>query len=89
MASPRLPEPFQRISDIHFYHYKDERPEIDEAQVPRRHALGEAAYNATFGQGAAMDEDKVTDYALCEFRRLARAGGHDAQTLESRQAWRG
>ena len=33
-------------------------------------ALGEAAYSAALGRGAAMDENEVADYALGEFRRL-------------------
>jgi predicted ATPase/transcriptional regulator with XRE-family HTH domain len=51
--------------------YPDERLGIDEAQVTARRALGEAAYSAAFGRGGAMDDDKVADYALGEFRRVA------------------
>jgi predicted ATPase len=50
---------------------EDERLEIDEAQVPARHALGQAAYNTALRRGAAMDDHEVADYALGEFRRLA------------------
>ena len=49
----------------------DEQMEIDEAQSLARYALGEAAYDAAFGRGAAMEDDEVVDYALREFRRLA------------------
>jgi predicted ATPase/transcriptional regulator with XRE-family HTH domain len=51
--------------------YQYERLGIDEAQIPARRALGEAAYSTAFRRGAAMDDDEVTDYALREFRRLA------------------
>jgi hypothetical protein len=51
--------------------YPDERLAIDEAQATARGALGEAAYSRALGRGAAMDDDKVTDYALGQFRRLA------------------
>jgi len=44
---------------------------IGEAQSLARHALGEAAYGAALGRGAAMDDDEVVGYALGEFRRLA------------------
>jgi predicted ATPase/class 3 adenylate cyclase len=50
--------------------YRDERLEIDEAQAAARRALGEGAYSTALGQGAAMDDDEVADYALGEFRRL-------------------
>jgi hypothetical protein len=36
-----------------------------------RHALGEAAYDAAVGRGAAMDDDEVVGYAVGEFRRVA------------------
>jgi predicted ATPase/class 3 adenylate cyclase len=42
-----------------------------EAQSLARHALGEAAYGAALGRGAALDDDEVVGYALGEFRRLA------------------
>jgi hypothetical protein len=51
--------------------YPDERLAIDEAQATARGALGEAAYSSALGRGAAMDDAKVTDYALGQFRRLA------------------
>jgi predicted ATPase/class 3 adenylate cyclase len=51
--------------------YPGERLGIDEAQVTARRALGEAAYGAALGRGAAMDDHEVADYALGEFRRLA------------------
>ena len=50
--------------------YRDERLEFDEAQAAARRALGEAAYSMALGQGAAMNDDEVADYALGEFRRL-------------------
>ena len=55
------------ISPVH----QDEPIAIDEAQSLARHALGEAAYSAALGRGAAMDEDEVVGYAQGEFRRLA------------------
>jgi hypothetical protein len=51
--------------------HKDQRLEIDQAQVPARRALGEAAYNTALQRGAAMDDHELADYALGEFRRLA------------------
>jgi predicted ATPase/transcriptional regulator with XRE-family HTH domain len=50
--------------------YQYERLGIDEAQVPVRSALGEAAYASALRRGAAMDDDQIADYALGEFRRL-------------------
>jgi hypothetical protein len=50
---------------------QDERMSIDHAQSLARDALGEAAYSAALGRGAAMDEDEVVGYALGEFRRVA------------------
>ena len=44
---------------------------IEEAQSLARHALGEAAYSAALGRGAAMDDDQVVEYIQGEFRRLA------------------
>lgn len=44
---------------------------IGEAQSLARHALGEAAYRAALGRGAAMDDDEVIEYAMGEFGRLA------------------
>ena len=66
--------------------HEDERPQIEEAQSLARHALGEAAYSAALGRGAAMDEDEVADYALREFRRLALPAESGPQTLDSRDA---
>ena len=51
--------------------HQDERMQIDEAQSSARQALGEAAYSAALGRGAAMDEAEVVGYALGEFRRVA------------------
>jgi tetratricopeptide (TPR) repeat protein len=45
--------------------------EMDEAQSLARDALGEAAYDAALGRGAAMDDHQVVGYALGEFRRVA------------------
>jgi len=50
---------------------QDERMAFDEAQALTRSELGEAAYGAALGRGAAMDEDQVTGYALGELRRVA------------------
>ena len=36
-----------------------------------RHALGEAAYDAAVGRGAAMDDDEKVRYAVGEFQRVA------------------
>jgi predicted ATPase/class 3 adenylate cyclase len=51
--------------------YQDEKMEISGAQSLARHTLGEAAYSAALGRGAAMDDDEVVGYALGEFGRLA------------------
>jgi predicted ATPase/DNA-binding XRE family transcriptional regulator len=51
--------------------HEDQRLEIDQAQIPVRRALGEAAYNTALRRGAAMDDHELADYALGEFRRLA------------------
>jgi hypothetical protein len=59
---------------------------VGEAQSLARHTLGEAAYSAALGRGAAMDEDEVADYALREFRRLALPAESGAQMLDSRDA---
>jgi hypothetical protein len=40
-------------------------------QALARHALGEAAYGAAAGRGAAMDEDEVVGYTVGEFQRVA------------------
>ena len=55
------------ISPVH----QDQKMDIGEAQSLARHALGEAAYSAALGRGAAMDDDEVVGYAQGEFRRLA------------------
>jgi tetratricopeptide (TPR) repeat protein len=55
------------ISAVH----EGERMALDEAQSLARGALGEAAYSAALGRGAAMDDDQVVEYALGEFRRVA------------------
>ena len=55
------------ISAVH----KGERMEIREAQSLARRALGEAAYGAAVGRGAAMDDDEVVGYAQGEVRRVA------------------
>jgi predicted ATPase/class 3 adenylate cyclase len=63
---------------------KDERVEIGEARSLARRALGEAAYSAAVGRGAAMDDDEVVGYAQGEFRRLATSRAEpDAQAPES------
>jgi hypothetical protein len=50
---------------------ESERRAIDRSQALARHALGEAAYDAAVGRGAAMDDDEVVRYAVGEFRRIA------------------
>jgi len=66
------------------------RMEIDEAQSLARDALGEAAYGAALGRGAAMDDDQVIGYALGEFRRVAALFAEPGtQAPESPQAPRG
>jgi hypothetical protein len=70
--------------------YRDERLEIDEAQAAARRALGEAAYCMALGQGAAMDDDQIADYALGEFRRLvAVLAEPNTQAPDQHRAWRG
>jgi hypothetical protein len=49
----------------------DEQRATDQAQVLARDALGEAAYDAAAGRGAAMDDDEVVAYAVGEFQRAA------------------
>jgi hypothetical protein len=51
--------------------YEDEQGTADQEQALIRHALGEAAYDATVSRGTAMDEDEVVRYAVGEFRRVA------------------
>jgi predicted ATPase len=48
-----------------------ERRAFDRSQALARHALGEAAYDAAVGRGAAMDEDEAVGYAVGEFQRVA------------------
>jgi len=50
--------------------YQYERLEIDEALIPARRALGDAAYSRALGRGAAMGDHEVAEYALGEFRLL-------------------
>jgi hypothetical protein len=67
------------ISPVH----EEDKMGIGEAQPLARHALGEAAYSAAFGRGAAMDDDEVVGYAMGEFGRLAALrAGHAAQAPE-------
>ena len=55
------------ISPVH----QDVKMDIGEAQSLARHALGEAAYRAALGRGAAMDDDELVGYAQGEFGWLA------------------
>ena len=50
---------------------ENERTAAGKTQALARHALGEAAYVAAVGRGAAMDEDEVVRYAVGEFQRVA------------------
>ena len=50
---------------------EDQKMGIGEAQSLARRTLGEAAYSAALGRGAAMDDDEVVEYAMGEFGRLA------------------
>jgi hypothetical protein len=56
-----------------------ERRAADQTQALARNALGEAAYSAAAGRGAAMDENEVVRYAVGDFQRvtalLAQPGG--------------
>jgi hypothetical protein len=49
----------------------DERRSTSQTQALARHALGEAAYGAAAGRGAAMDENEVVGYAVGELRRVS------------------
>jgi hypothetical protein len=49
----------------------NERRVTGKTQALVRDTLGETAYSAAFGRGAAMDEDKVVRYAVGEMRRVA------------------
>ena len=51
--------------------HENERRAIDRTQILARQALGEAAYDAAVGRGAAMDDDEVVGYAVGELRRVA------------------
>jgi predicted ATPase len=51
--------------------YEYEGMAADQTQALARHTMGEAAYGAAAGRGAAMDEDEVVRYAVGEFRRVA------------------
>src|SRR5579863_243857 len=59
---------------------EDERTMIDEAEALTRRRLGEAAYSAALGRGAAMDQDELVGYALSELRR---AGALAASVFKS------
>jgi predicted ATPase len=50
---------------------ENEQMATGKTQALARHALGEAAYDAAVGRGAAMDEDEVVGYAAGEFQRVA------------------
>jgi hypothetical protein len=51
--------------------YENEHMAADQTQALARQALGEAAYGAAAGRGAAMDEDEIVRYAVSEFQRVA------------------
>jgi hypothetical protein len=51
--------------------YENELMVTDQDQALARHALGEAAYDAAAGRGAAMDDDEIVAYAVGEFQRVA------------------
>jgi hypothetical protein len=51
--------------------YENELMVTDQAETLARHALGEAAYDAAAGRGAAMDEDELVGYAVLGFQRVA------------------
>jgi hypothetical protein len=50
--------------------YENEQIAASQTQTLARHALGEAAYDAALGRGAAMDDDEVVRYAVSEFQRI-------------------
>jgi hypothetical protein len=63
---------------------KDQKMDIGEARSLACHVLGEAAYSAAHGRGAAIDDDEVVGYVQGEFRRLAALRAEpDAQPAES------
>ena len=51
--------------------HENERRATGKALALARDALGEAAYRAAVGCGAAMDDDEVAGYAAGELRRVA------------------
>jgi hypothetical protein len=50
---------------------KNEQTTTGRSRALARAALGEAAYDAAAGRGAAMDEDEAVAYAVGEFERVA------------------
>jgi predicted ATPase len=50
---------------------ENEQVATGKTQALARHALGEAAYVAAAGRGAAMDDDEIVRYAVGEFQRVA------------------
>ena len=50
---------------------ENERTATGKTQALARDALGEAAYDAAAGRGAAMDDNEVVRYAVGEFQRVA------------------
>ena len=50
---------------------ENQRRAFDRSQALARDGLGEAAYDAAVGRGAAMDENEVAGYAVGELRRVA------------------
>jgi ATP/maltotriose-dependent transcriptional regulator MalT len=50
---------------------EDEQAAMSKTHARARHALGDAAYDAAVGRGAAMDEDEVVGYAVGELQRVA------------------
>jgi predicted ATPase len=50
---------------------ENERVAAGQTQALAQHTLGETAYSAAAGRGAAMDDDEVVRYAVSELRRVA------------------
>jgi predicted ATPase/class 3 adenylate cyclase len=76
---------FAPVGDI----FPDERLDMDQGLLPAREALGEAAYGAALGRGAAPDDNEVVGYAVGEFRRVtAMLAESVTQAPESAPAWR-
>jgi hypothetical protein len=50
--------------------YENEQTATGQTQALARDKLGEAAYTAAVGCGAAMDDDQVVRYAVGEFQRV-------------------